>query len=728
MKKIIFLLFLILCNVLSAQHSSNERPRIGLVLSGGGARGIAHVGVLKVLAEAGLEFDYITGTSMGSIVGGLTAVGYSVEELEELLLELDWDEILLDKISRSSISLEEKEDFEKYVGSFPIQNRKITLPVGLVAGQQVQALLTKLCLSAHHIENFDDLPIPFRCIATDVEFGRVVVLKQGFLPDAIRASMSIPSMFAPIEIDGQLLIDGGILHNFPVQECLQMGADIIIGVDVGMPLYSKKELNSLVKILNQAVAFQSVEPTLKARDLCDLLIIPEVNEYSIMDFRKAEELIELGEKAARKMLPQIRSLVDSLNSFPEQKKAIPLTQIENLFIRKVYIQGLRDVSQNLVYGKLQIKEDKWTTTKKIQTAIERVYGSQYFEKVTYKLVPQASGVDLFLRVVEKPQDNLNFSFRYDNSTKTSVLLNATFRNKLVMGSKFSLNLKLGENFGQKVSYFIHTGWKPGFGFGAALESENYEIKIYEKGEKIALYNYEFVSTRFDLQTIVSNSSTLGGAVELVDTDLDAEIVPPDWAYQKIDYCNIAYKAYFILDTYDRIVFPRKGVQIYAELKNTHQISNNIDSEFEPVNSLIFSASMVDRISSRFVYEEKFYLGRKNGDQLPPESSFFLGGVKTPFDITIPFVGYDFMSVTTPTLVLLASNLRYEVFNQIYLSLLVNWAFIGESFSDLIDKRTLLEGYALSLGIDTPLGPIEGTFLLDDKYSDNRFTIALGYEF
>ncbi|MCF7793696.1 MAG: patatin-like phospholipase family protein [Candidatus Cloacimonetes bacterium] len=724
MKKTFLIIILLICVNIFAQ---TERLKIGLVLSGGGARGIAHVGVLKVLQEAGLEFDYITGTSMGSIVGGLHAIGYSADELEDLLNGIDWDEILLDKIARSSISLEEKGDREKYVGSFPIQNRKITLPVGVVSGQQVQALLTKLCLSVHHIEDFDNLPIPFRCIATDVEFGKVVVLKSGFLPDAIRASMSIPSLFAPIEIEGQLLVDGGIFENFPVQDCQDMGADIIVGVDVGTPLYSKKELNSLVRIMNQAIAFQGVESVQEARNLCDILIEPEVDDYSIMDFDQAEKLMELGEEAGRKMVPEIQALVDSLKAFPSKEKIIPIKEVDRLHIKQVHIQGLRNVSRNLVYGKLQINDDSWISTKKLQTSIERVYGSQYFEKVTYKLVPRENGVDLFVRCVEKIQDNFNFAFHYDRNTKTSVLLNTTFRNKLILGSKLSLNLILGENFGQDVAYFIHTGWKPGFGFGAQILARDYEIKVYEDGEKIALYDYNFVTNRFDLQTIVSNSSSIGGAVEYKDTELKPVIANP--GLLDYEYRNFIYKGYFLIDTYDSIIFPTKGVRFYTEVERTIQLSNNIDLDYNPITTFNFLFAITDRFTDKLFYEEKLRLGNIDGEQMPVENEFQLGGYKTPLDITVPFIGYDFLSLSTKSYIVLYSTFRYEIFNGIYGKILGNWGLIGTDNENLLGKRDYISGYGISLAIDTPFGPIEGIAMQNgENKKENIFTITIGYDF
>ncbi len=221
-----------------AQEPS-KRPKVGLVLSGGGAKGLAHIGVLRAMEKAGLTPDYITGTSMGSIVGGLYAIGYSADEIDSIVSTVDWDELLTNEIPLSDIAIEEKEYYGRYIAELPIEGVKVSLPKGLIEGQKLTELLTRLTRPAHGISDFSKFPIPFACVAANIETGLPEVLNKGFLPEAIRASMSIPTVFTPIEIDDKLLVDGGLVRNFPVQEVLDMGADIVIGVFVSSDLESK---------------------------------------------------------------------------------------------------------------------------------------------------------------------------------------------------------------------------------------------------------------------------------------------------------------------------------------------------------------------------------------------------------------------------------------------------------------------------------------------------------
>lgn len=234
---------------IDAQEPVVDRPKVGLALSGVSARGFAHIGVLKVLEEVGMPVDYITGTSMGSIVGSLYAIGYPVEELDNIARQVDWDDLFRDNVGRRYMSMEDKRWDARYQASLFLDRGRIRLPSGLVAGQKVSELLARLTWSVHHVSNFDELPIPFACVATDIATGEPVVLRKGSLPEAVRASMAIPTLFTPVIINDRLLVDGLIARNLPAQEVRKMGAHVVIGVDVGSDLWPVEDLESMVDIL-----------------------------------------------------------------------------------------------------------------------------------------------------------------------------------------------------------------------------------------------------------------------------------------------------------------------------------------------------------------------------------------------------------------------------------------------------------------------------------------------
>ena len=247
--KAVCLVFLLFNPICVWKSTAQDKPKIGLVLSGGGAKGLAHIGILKSLEEAGITPDYITGTSMGSIMGGLYAIGYSADEIKQIVLEADWDQLLSNKSSLDEVVFEEKDYYNRYINELNFSGFKLELPKGLIEGQKLSNLLSKLTRPVHNIEDFSQLPIPYACVAVDIETGLSVVLNKGSLARSMRASMAIPSVFTPVEIDDKLLVDGGIVRNFPVEENLEMGADYIIGVFVGNQPLKKEEIKLHVRLL-----------------------------------------------------------------------------------------------------------------------------------------------------------------------------------------------------------------------------------------------------------------------------------------------------------------------------------------------------------------------------------------------------------------------------------------------------------------------------------------------
>ncbi|MCL7960091.1 MAG: patatin-like phospholipase family protein, partial [marine benthic group bacterium] len=278
--------------------SEGERPRIGLALSGGSARGFAHVGVLQVLEEAGVPVDAIAGTSMGSVVGGLYSSGLSTEELRAVAAEVDWDRMFSDAPDRRNLPVERKVEEGRTVFGLPIVDGAPRLPSGIVQGQRITQLLTGLTWHVHPVRDFRTLPVPFAAIATDAETGEAVVLDHGFLADAIRASLAIPSVFAPVEIEGRYLIDGGIVRNLPTPEVRALGADIVICSDVTKPLATADSLQTLVDILTQTMAFRTVERRDIDAELCDVMILPDIEGLNSADFASADEIIARGRAAA----------------------------------------------------------------------------------------------------------------------------------------------------------------------------------------------------------------------------------------------------------------------------------------------------------------------------------------------------------------------------------------------------------------------------------------------
>ena len=280
-----FLLSLFFLSVLTihAQEPVSDL-KVGLVLSGGGAKGFAHVSVLKKIEEAGIRIDYVAGTSMGAIIGGLYASGYSAKELDSVLHIHDLNSLVRDDLPREVSSFYQKENDGKYAISLPLVKRKIELPSAVSKGQNAFNIFSQLSEHVHEVQDFSELTIPFFCIATDLETGAEVVLDKGFLPEAIRASGSFPGLLTPVKVNGQVLVDGGIVDNFPVEKMKEKGVDYIIGVNVSGGLKDIENLNSLPEILMQIAGFQMYEKWEDKINLCDLYIRPELTEFTTFSF------------------------------------------------------------------------------------------------------------------------------------------------------------------------------------------------------------------------------------------------------------------------------------------------------------------------------------------------------------------------------------------------------------------------------------------------------------
>ena len=303
----IFILFFALT---FAQTKEQQKDlKIGVVLSGGGAKGLAHIGALKVIEEAGIKIDFIGGTSMGAIVGGLYASGYSASQLDSIFRNTDFTELIQDNLPRDAKSFYEKEVSEKYALTLPFDKLKISFPQAYSGGQNIYNELVRVLYHVKDINDFSKLPIPFLCIATNVETGEEVLLDKGYLPKAIMASGTLPSLFEPAPLGDKVLIDGGVVNNYPVQEVRNMGADIIIGVDVQHGLRDREALSSATEILLQINNYRTASDMSTKSKLTDIYIKPNMADYSVVDFNDGTAIIESGEKAAKKKFPELKKII-----------------------------------------------------------------------------------------------------------------------------------------------------------------------------------------------------------------------------------------------------------------------------------------------------------------------------------------------------------------------------------------------------------------------------------
>ena len=726
-KYLIVILLLIVANFIMAKGSNADRPKIGLVLSGGGARGLAHIGVLKVLEELDIKPDYITGTSMGSIIGGLYAIGYDSKELEKILMNQDWETLILDTITRSDVSIEEKEYVERYVGELPVVNYKLVLPSGIVDGQHISKLLTDLTLSAQDVSDFNELWIPFRCIATDLETGDAVVLDHGFLPDALRASMSIPSAFSPIKIDGKLLIDGGLARNLPVSDVIDMGADIVIAVDVSSELYKKEQLNTLVKVMEQSINFRGIESSKQEQKLADILIVPNLGKYSIIDFSHCDSLVYAGEVSARNSYNSLKQISDEQKKYEREERGIPLLKVENFHVNKIRVEGLKIVSKNLIIGKMKINENTDITFEQLSDAIDRLYGSRFFERVTYRLLPSPKGVDIELIVVENSHHVFNFSFQYNSETKSAVLLNETKRNLFIEGSRIIMDLKLNENPGGAASYFVHTGWKPGFGIGTSLDYREIEIPI-KRDNQYDHYEFGKFSANFVLQTVFINDSAFGIGVQKDFCNyrsLDFETV------QKYKLDAMKSFAFFKFDSFTSKIYPTKGANVSIQYESFTNINTDlINGNYGDFQRFIYNAERYKMLNKRLSISigASFGLIFSDSSNIPYNYKISIGGMNKEFCGILPVIGLRKAYIMSRNAIVYQNSIQYNVWRKLYINSKFNIANYSELSEQLLNFDNKIVSGGIALGLKTPFGLIEYTIGTNSADEDIVQYWNVGYQF
>lgn len=723
------ILLILLSSVVLAQVQS-ERPKIGVVLSGGGAKGFAHIGALKVLVEAGVPIDYVGGTSMGGIIGGLFALGYHPDSLEKLVMAQDWETLLADQISRKDLSMTEKGEDGKYFFALPFQNKKLSLPKGLVAGQSIYNIISYYCSPGYGIHDFSQFEIPFLCIATDIVTGESVTLDHGYLPDALRATMAIPSVFSPIEIDGKLLVDGGLVNNFPVQEVIDMGADIIIGVDVTDPLMKQNELNSLLKILNQSTSFLRKPLHDQGVKATDILIRPDLNEYGVSSFASADSLILRGERAARLGLPQILAMLDSINKISQTKPSYILDAKpqDSIYISEIVIEGIAKVSPNFVQSVLQLEILKYQSVKNIYKSITKLYGSQNFDKISYRFEPLEGNRNRFvLELKEKEGGEFKVGINYDSDFKAAFLLNLTFRNVLLSNGRLLFDLALGDNNSFRANYLYDRGWKPGFGlqFGA----QNFTAYTYENKNRAGSFDFSNALVDVFSQSNIADFTVIGGGIQFEFSSLKPDVFLVD--FESTYEYNTNLVGFLTMDNLNDLNYPTSGFRFDSRFKFVMNMEDSLSNRVDPMAFLSARYKHAFPVipGVTLIASGSFGSLLTHGIYTLPQYNMFLGGLRdNDLNGIFPFVGLEFMQVTNYNTLVGRVDLQYQFYKNFFLTPRWNIGFNSANLQDLFQEQKAINGYGVSLGVKTLIGPIEVTVMNSDYTHKVLGYFTLGYNF
>ena len=696
----IAIVFSLTLQVVNQGFAQNEeaRPKIGIVLSGGGAKGFAHIGFLKVLEEAGIKPDYITGTSAGSLVGALYSMGYSPSELEELAKNVNWDEAMGNEVSLNRVAIEEKDYYSRYIIDLNIDKDKFDLPGGLVTGHQLEQLIAKLTQPYHHVNEFQKFPIPFKCVATNLETGEPVVLDSGNIVKSIRASMSIPTIFTPIEIDGKLLVDGGLVRNFPVQEVIDMGADIVIGVYTGAQLKDKEALGNLVSVLSQSAFLMGIYDAKEQFNKCRVLIEPDLGDLGGNDFDAIDSIINRGERSARKHLNELQGLSDSLRNAKMLKTEIDSGSIqakERFYIDSIEVIGIDRVPREFVLGKLQIEQASWVDQDYIQERIEVLYGTQYFKKIGYRIIEYDTNALLTLDVVEVAPAKLRFALHYDTDTRTGLTLNFTSRNALVPSSRLIAELDIAELPKAEINYFQYTGKEQDIALVLrARASQESEFVANNFIGEDAIYRMRSVLLSGGIQTTSAVNWKIGGFINKEYNSV-RPVLNGDTIMESLNDHSAFLSGVFSMNTTTAQFFPMKGLklevegrfyfdmeqalQATAQSKSLEGTLNETELQQGNYNNLRVSFDWIKPISKRFSLTTNAFISAHSTNNIQVTDAFFIGGIAPKNFGSVPFWGTDVNTLFSSNIAVGKIGFRWQPLKRFYIDGIFNYMDVEMPF-------------------------------------------------
>ena len=581
----IFLLIFIFCQNTFSQDTIKSRKKIGLVLSGGGAKGFAHIGVIKVLEKAGVKIDYIGGTSVGSVIGALYASGYNATQLDSIFRDTDFNNLITDYIPRSSKNFYEKRNDEMYAFSLPVNNFKVGIPLSLSKGMFNYNLINRLTKHVKEIHDFNKLPIPFLCMATDIETGQQVVLNKGYLAKALLASSAFPSIFSPVELEGKLLVDGGVSNNFPVDEIRKLGADIIIGVDVQDEIKDRNSLNDATKILVQINNLQMIEKMKANKETTDIYIKPEVNQYGIISFDAIEDIINKGEMAANEQIDKIKKLTNPIENY--KKESLKVGN-DSLFIKNININFLPNYTRSYVLGKLGFTSNSKIGFNDLRIGTDNLSATQNFKSITYTIDKNDVYNDLNIHLVESPQTTLlKFGLHYDGLLKSALLVNLTQKKVISKNDVAFIDVGLGDNLRYNLEYYIDNGFHWSFGIKSKYSgfTKNVPTRFLSNSTASQLgintLNIEYIdfTNQAYVQTVSFQKFLLGIGIENKNLKISSETISNS---NSIIENNNYWSVYGSLkyDSFDNKYFPRKGWAFSSNI-HTYLSSSNFENQFEP---------------------------------------------------------------------------------------------------------------------------------------------------
>lgn len=716
MKKYFVSFFLLVFLFISGNVMAQHRKKVALVLSGGGAKGTAYIGAIKVIEEVGIPIDYVVGTSMGAIIGGLYSVGYTTTQLDSMVRTQDWEMLLSDKIERKRQTLTERENSEKYILSIPFSKKeKQIMDSGIVRGENLDELFSELIPEYNDSIDFDKLPIPFACVAVNLVDGKEVILRNGRLAESIRASMAIPGVFTPVKKGEMVLVDGGLLNNYPADVAKAMGADIILGISVQKDLRNEHKLKNVMDVVSQVTDVACRNKYENNKLLTDLFIKIDTEGYGSASFSSdaIDTLIYRGEKNTQENRTQLYNLKKKIGldaSFiPPQRTPFSYSSTnKSIFVSRIIMPKSERKHINKVFEQHNIREYAEVNIEQMENAVDELREKLPGIEFGYKLKPSCDGQVLEVRSDKKKNDNIKLGVRFDSEEIAALQVNAQMQLNTFVPSSISLTGRLGKRYLAQLDYVIEPTLKKRFNLSYAYRYN--DLNIYQKGQRAynVTYHQHTSNVSFSDEWLRNLRYEVGMSFEYYHNKNLLTLNPDNNRNLRAEhflnyFFNLKYSSL------DNSYFPVRGMAFQADYRlhtdNFYQYDNHA-----PFSAVVASWTVALPLKTeRLIVMPSIYGRVLIGNHISDVYANVLGGniIGRYMPQQLPFFGISNIELVEKSILASNCKLRYKIFGEHYISLSGNIALTDNKLQDVLGGE-LIYGIGIGYGFNSKLGPLEAT--------------------
>ncbi|WP_236640953.1 patatin-like phospholipase family protein [Flagellimonas alvinocaridis] len=765
-RKLPFYVLLIFLVTSISGFSQDKKPKVALVLSGGGAKGLAHIPTLQALDSLGIKPDLLVGNSMGSIVGGLYALGYSGDSIASIAKKANWEQLMGGRVSLKNVSVEEKTEFNRYLVELDWVEGKIKLGSFLLNDQKLREFIATLTFPSYNINHFDKLPIPFRAVATDIVNGKEVILDNGSLSFAMRASMSIPGVFSAVPYKETLLIDGGVLNNFPVDVAKNMGADIIIGSDVGGGMMDKEKLQNISSLLFQAGMLSSNLKNPENRALCDILI-DHTNHltFSTGDFQKSAQIYEEGKLAVAENMTPLTELSNLLKNYNQPNITLPVVE-DKILLDTIVYNNISKTNLALVKARTNLKTNTTYSKQEIVDGINRAMGTTIFSQITFEPLVNDKKLGIQLNGFERSKHQVKGALHYDDYHGVGILVNYTGRNILGAASRSLITLDVAEQPRFRLQHQKNFGSDRDWWWRTEALGQRLKQQVFIGGEAVDDIKYRYFQFENQInRNINSLTSYVGIGLKYQNTYLKPTVDPKlnenIFGLKSYAFNAIQLNAHYLYNTMDAVFFATNGTNLMATVGRSFY--NDVEVKFSNPDIPTEEGSTDNYTKLGFNYEKRFPLSTSSTAIIGASANFilvddgnannvsfndfgvgakyFLGGNQLdPRQDSFMFPGLNEGELTASQFIKLNLGLQYKLKANLYILPHVDAATVGfndfkDYFKDAFtangqwqDSNTtsFLFSSGVTLGYNSILGPVNFDVSWVNDINKVRIFIGVGF--